>query len=88
MGTKIYLTSFVREGDDMKPWGAWESPFKLSIFNDLYPWLTRGYSSNYYVLNPYHLEEDIDVVGNEEISYAKIKAYNMEESQRMVTLII
>jgi hypothetical protein len=60
----------------MKPWGAWESPFnsyqlKLSIFNDLYPWLTQGYFSNYYVLNSYHLEEGIDVVGNKELSYAK-----------------
>ncbi len=29
------------------------------IFNDLYPWLTQGYSSNYYILNSYHLEEVI-----------------------------
>jgi hypothetical protein len=90
MGTKICLTSFVGEGDDMKPWGAWESPsnsyqLKLSVFN-LYPWLTQGYSSNCYVLNSYHLKEDIDVVGNKKNYHAwKIKAYNIEESQRMVT---
>jgi hypothetical protein len=57
-------------------WGAWESSFnsyqlKLSIFNDLYTWLTQGYFSNYYVLNSYHLEEVIDVVGNKELSYAE-----------------
>jgi hypothetical protein len=54
--------------------------------NNQYPWLTQGYSSNHYVLNSYHLEEDINVVGNKELSCAKkIKAYNMAESQRMVT---
>jgi hypothetical protein len=41
------------------------------IFNDLYPWFTQSYSSNYYVLNSYHLEEVIDVVGNKELSYAE-----------------
>jgi hypothetical protein len=34
--------------------------------------LTQGYSSNYYILNSYHLlEEGIDVVGNKELSYAE-----------------
>jgi hypothetical protein len=42
------------------------------IFNDLYLWLTQGYSSNYYILNSYHLlEEGIDVVENKELSYVK-----------------
>jgi hypothetical protein len=33
--------------------------------------LTQGYFSNCYVLNSYHLEEDIGVVGNKELSYGK-----------------
>jgi hypothetical protein len=33
--------------------------------------LTQGYSSNYYILDSYHLEEVIDVVGNKELSYAE-----------------
>jgi hypothetical protein len=51
--------------------------------------LTQGYFSNYYVLNSYHLGESIDVVGNKELILCrKVKAYNMEESQRMVTIML
>jgi hypothetical protein len=76
MGTKICLTSFVGEGDDMKPWGAWESPFNSyhssyqSSMIYIHDW-TKVIFSNCYVLNSYHLEEDIDIVGNKELSCAK-----------------
>jgi hypothetical protein len=42
-----------------------------------------------FIIYSYHLGKDIDVVGNKELPCArKIKAYNMEESQRMVTLML
>jgi hypothetical protein len=86
MGTKICLTSFVGEGDDMKSLGCLRKFFQFlstqAIFNDLYTWLTQDYFSNCYVLNSYHLEEVIDVVGSEEILYAKIQGLQHGEKPK------
>jgi hypothetical protein len=73
MGTKMCLTSFVGEGDDMKLWGAWGSYFnshqlKLSIFKwSSYSRLTQGYFNLLYS-KPISSREDVNVVGNKESS--------------------
>jgi hypothetical protein len=43
---------------------------------------------SYYIYNSYHLEQDSEVVGIKGLSCVENqKAYNMKESQRMVTLM-
>jgi hypothetical protein len=56
--------------------------------NDLHIQDWPKVTSIYCIQNPYHLGEDIDVVGIKNHHVRKIKAYNMEECQRMVTLIL
>jgi hypothetical protein len=93
MGTKICLTSFAGKGDGMKLWGAWKNQFKFLLtqaINLKWP-ISKIDPKLFWIViskNSYHLGEDIDVVENKELILCrKVKAYNMEESQRMVTIM-